>query len=318
MRTFALLLLLAISAHAQKQIAITLDDLPVATYSQNPDPGDIRAQQAITQQVLTALKQHHASATGFVNEIKLNTPGARDAYAAMLQFWLDAGMDLGAHGYSHLYLSDVSLTEYELDFARGTVITPLLTKQAGKTEHYYRFPYNDTGDTRDKHNAFLAFLAGQEYDVAPVTLENDDWMYAHVYDDALRKNGPARAQRVRDAYLAENEQKIAFVEQLSDKEFHHAIPQIADLHVNKLNADCLDALLAQFEQHGYKFITLDAALADPAYATKDPFIGRAGISWLERWAPTLGVKDSFAGDTDPPKWVQDLYKSQTTLPASQR
>jgi peptidoglycan/xylan/chitin deacetylase (PgdA/CDA1 family) len=300
--------LLAISAVAQKQIAISLDDLPVATYSQNPAPDAIHAQQEITRAVLATLEKHHVPAIGFVNEIKVNTLGARDAYAAMLQSWLDAGMELGCHGYSHLYLSDTSLADYEADFARGSVITPLLMQQAGKRERYYRYPFNDTGDTREKRDGFLAYLSEQKYDVAPMTLENDDWMYAALYDQALRNSDAALAGRLRDAYLAENEQKIAFVERVAEEEFHRSIPQIVDLHVNRLNADTLDALLAQYERHGYKFVSLETALADPAYATEDLFIGRGGISWLERWALALGVKDGFRDDTDPPAWVMQMYK----------
>jgi peptidoglycan/xylan/chitin deacetylase (PgdA/CDA1 family) len=312
MRFFALafLLLTASFAGAQKQISITLDDLPVTSYSQNPAPEAVRAQQEITRAVLAALQRHHAPAIGFVNEIKLNTPRARDAYAAMLQSWLDAGMDLGCHGYSHLALSDTPLPAYEADFIRGTVITPLLAQQSGKREHYYRYPYNDTGDTAEKHDGFLDYLAQQGYQPAPMTLENDDWMYAVLYNQALQAGDTPLATRLRDAYLGENEQKIAFVERLAEKEFHREIPQIADLHVNRLNADSLDALLQQYEQHGYKFVSYDAALADPAYARKDTYVSRNGVSWLERWASALGIKDNFSDDTDPPPWVTTMYKAR--------
>jgi peptidoglycan/xylan/chitin deacetylase (PgdA/CDA1 family) len=312
MRFWPFLLLFSAVASAQNQIAITMDDLPVASYSQNPQPDAVRAQQEITQKILATLRKHNAPSTGFVNEIKINTPGARDAYAALLQLWLDAGMDLGCHGYSHLYLSDVSLTAYEADFARGTVITPLLMQQAHKREHFYRYPYNDTGDTREKHVGFLAYLSVQGYDIAPMTLENDDWMYAALYDDALTKHDNALAGRLREGYLAANEKKIAFVEALAQREFHRAIPQVADLHVNRLNADTLDAMLTQFEHHGYKFIALDNALADSAYDTKDAYIGRGGVSWLQRWGPSLGVMNSYDGDPDPPQWVRDAFKNLAT------
>ncbi len=301
--------LAALPVLAQKQIAITLDDLPVATYSQNPEPAAIKAQQEITAQVLAVLRRHHVPAMGFVNEVKMNAPGARDTYAAMLQAWLDAGMELGCHGYSHLALSQTSLEAYEADFARGTVITPLMMKQAGKVERYYRYPFNDTGDTLAKRDGFVAYLAAQGYAIAPMTLENDDWMYAALYDSALAKKDAATAARLREAYLSENALKIAFVEDLGGREFHRAIPQIADLHVNRLNADALDALLTQFEAHGYSFVSLETALGDTAYSTKDAYVGSAGISWLERWAPTLGVKGEYAGDVDPPQWVRKAYKA---------
>ncbi len=293
---------------AQKTIAITLDDLPVSTYSQNPAPEAIRAQQEITQKILSALTSHHAAATGFVNEIKLNTPGARDAYAALLQSWLDAGMDLGCHGYAHLALSATPLAAYEADFYRGTVITPLMMKQAGKREHYFRYPYNDTGDTREKKESFEAFLKDQKYDVAPVTLQNDDWMYSVVYDHEIAQGDAAGTKRLLDAYLDETQRRIAFNEQLSQSEFHRVIPQVLDIHVDALNAQALEALLSQFERDGYKFVSLDNALADPAYKTPDTYVGNGGISWMERWLPSLGKPMDYRGEPGAPAWVLQLYK----------
>jgi peptidoglycan/xylan/chitin deacetylase (PgdA/CDA1 family) len=308
MRYFLLLLLFALPAAAQKSVAITLDDLPVSTYSQNPSPDAIRVQQEITRNILATLTRHHVPATGFVNEIKLNTPGARDAYAAMLQSWLDAGMDLGCHGYAHLALSATPLDAYEADFYRGTVITPLLMKQAGKHEHYFRYPYNDTGDTREKKDSFQAFLKDRQYDIAPVTLQNDDWMYSKLYDGAIAQEDAVAAERLLDAYLDENQRKLVFIEQLSQSEFGRNIPQVLDIHVNSMNAAALDALLTQFERNGYKFVSLDAALADPAYKTPDMYVGNGGISWMQRWLPALGKPIDDLGDPGAPDWVVKAYK----------
>jgi hypothetical protein len=71
--------LFAISAAAQKQIAITLDDLPVATYSQNPAPEAIAAQQEITRSVLASLQKHHVPAIGFMR--RCCNPGWTQAWS---------------------------------------------------------------------------------------------------------------------------------------------------------------------------------------------------------------------------------------------
>ncbi len=292
----------------QKSIAITLDDLPVSSYSQNAAPDAIRAQQEITQEILAALRNHHVPAIGFVNEIKLNTPGARDAYAALLQSWLDAGMDLGCHGYAHLALSATSLNIYEADFYRGTVITPLLMKQTGKREHYFRYPYNDTGDTREKKDSFQTFLKAQQYDIAPVTLQNDDWMYSAIYDRAMSQGNAPGTKRLVEAYLDENQRRLTFNEQLSVSEFQRVIPQVLDIHVSALNAEVLDSMLAQFERNGYKFVSLDVALADPAYRTTDTYVGNEGISWMERWIPSLSKPTEHSAEPGAPDWVVKAYK----------
>ncbi len=140
-------------ASSGKTIALTFDDLPVSTIGQDPSAAAQTRAMEITTKILATLKKHNAPATGFVNEEKLNTPGARDARASLLENWLNAGMELGNHGYSHLQFSNVSLAAYEDDFVRGDVITPLLVKMHGggkAAPHYFRYPFNDTGDTAEK------------------------------------------------------------------------------------------------------------------------------------------------------------------------
>ena len=290
---------------AEKTIAFTFDDLPVSTIGQNPEP-EFRLQASqITAKMLATLKKHSVRATGFVNEMKLNTPGARDFYTGLLEDWLRNGHLLGHHGYSHLQFGEVTLAAYEDDFLHGDVIVPLLLNYRGIKERYYRYPYNDTGDTAEKKYGFLTFMAAHGYAPAPMTFENDDWMYASLYDDALTRKDTASAERLKQEYLAESQRNIAFIEKLSEINFHRQIPQIADLHVNQINADLLDELLTLFERNGYKFISMAEALADPAYKTDDQFVGSDGISWLLRWQPALGIPIDYKDDPEPPKWVQD-------------
>lgn len=293
---------------ATKTIALTFDDLPVSTIGQNPQPEYLERALSITQKILNTLKKHNAPAIGFVNEMKLNTPGARDFYCGLLTDWLAAGHPLGNHGYSHLEFGQVSLQQYEDDFVRGDVITPLLLNYRGITARYYRYPYNDTGDTAQKKEEFLKFLAAHGYKPAPMTFENDDWMYSDLYENAIAKKDTAEMSRLKDAYLRESEQHITFIEMSSEQSFHRQIGQIADLHVNQLNADTLDDLLTLFERHGYRFISMEQALSDPAYKTKDDFVGSEGISWLLRWQLALGEQIDYRGSSDPPQWVQEEYR----------
>lgn len=295
----------ALAQTAEKTIAFTFDDLPVSTIGQNPEPEfQVQASQ-ITAKMLAVLKKHNVRATGFVNEMKLNTPGARDFYSGLLEDWLRNGHLLGHHGYSHLQFGEVTLAAYEDDFLHGNVIVPLLLNYRGIKERYYRYPYNDTGDTEEKKNSFLTFMAAHGYAPAPMTYGNYDWMYASLYDDAMARKDAVLAERLKQEYLVESQRNIDFIEKVSETDFHRQIPQVADLHVNQMNADLLDELLTLFEHKGYKFISLPEALADPAYKTEDQFVGSDGISWLLRWQPALGIPIDYKDDPEPPKWVQD-------------
>jgi len=49
-------------------------------------------------------------------------------------------------------------------------------------------------------------------------------------------------------------------------------------------------------EQGYRFITLDEALKDSAYSSRDIYTGGRGISWLDRWALTQGKTKEFFAD----------------------
>ena len=50
-------------------------------------------------------------------------------------------------------------------------IAPLM-QSAGKEVEFFRFPFNHTGDTEQKHAEQAGDLAGRGYRLAPCTLEN--------------------------------------------------------------------------------------------------------------------------------------------------
>jgi hypothetical protein len=71
------------------------------------------------------------------------------------------------------------------------------------------------------------------------------------------------------------------------------------------------------EQRGCQFVSLDAALADPAYATPDRFEGTAGISWIDRWSVFFGQNADYEHDPDPPDWVMKRFREIRKAAANQ-
>jgi hypothetical protein len=100
---------------------------------------------------------------------------------------------------------------------------------------------------------------------------------------------------------------MEFAEQVSPKIFGREIPQILLIHSNDITADSLDEILTRLAARGYRFVTLDEAMSDPAYQTKVTYVTKHGPTWLFRWSQSKGLDVSFRGDPDPPKWVLDLY-----------
>jgi len=73
--------------------------------------------------------------------------------------------------------------------------------------------------------------------------------------------------------------------------------------------DYLDNLLSMFARNGYKFITIEEALTDDAYSSRDEFYSKAGISWLHRWAKTQGKKkDFFTGEPELEDYITEFAK----------
>ena len=77
--------------------------------------------------------------------------------------WTRPGFDLGNHMYSHPDVNTFTMAQAEEEITHGeTTFAPLLA-QIGKHPEFLRFPYNHTGDTREKHDAIASFMKAHGY-----------------------------------------------------------------------------------------------------------------------------------------------------------
>ena len=280
-----------------RTIAVTVDDLPLA----GPHPDGARCDadyaRSLTDRLVGALVQEGVPAIGFVNE-SAPCPDVRDA---VLRQWLDAGLELGNHTYGHVDINAVSVDSFGVHVERGERATRALLAEAGQTLRYFRHPYLHTGDTPEKRAALDSLLAARGYTVAPVTVDSDEWMWAHAYAAALARGDTAIQARLRTEYLDWIEGVTAHFEARSVAVVGREIPQILLIHANALAADTAAELARRLRARGYRFVSLSDALADPAYRRPDPYVGPRGISWLHRWA------DEIVWEPDAPDWV-DAYR----------
>jgi peptidoglycan/xylan/chitin deacetylase (PgdA/CDA1 family) len=283
-----------------KMLAITVDDLPIG----GPDEG-VAAVEDTNRRIVAALSASKVPAVGFVNEEKLYRDGEVDRRIGILRSWLDAGLELGNHTYSHPDFHKVGRSAYEEEVIRGETVTKRLLAARGRKLRWFRQTFLRTGRTLEDRDALAAWLAARGYVAAPVTIENDDWYFNARYVVALRNGDRELAERIAAAYVEHWTTMLGFYESLTDRLFAREIPQVVLMHANRLNADRLLDVLELFRQRGYAFSTLDAALADPAYRTPDPYAGPWGKSWLQRWALSRGI-DTLGKEPDPPAWVSDL------------
>ncbi|HWA32858.1 MAG TPA: polysaccharide deacetylase family protein, partial [Cyclobacteriaceae bacterium] len=213
----------------------------------------------------------------------------------LLKQWFDNGFELGNHTWSHIDYNTHSPEEFEKDLLKGQEFIDSLYLSKANRIRYFRHPFLHCGDTPVKKSALEKILEKHDYVTAPVTVDNSDWIFARAYDIALEKKDASMQRKLREDYIPYMMSKVKYYESQSTDLFGRNITQILLMHANTINAVCLPDLLAALRRNGFEFVSLAEALKDPAYQTMDNFVGRAGISWIHRWAITQQKPRSFFG-----------------------
>jgi peptidoglycan/xylan/chitin deacetylase (PgdA/CDA1 family) len=297
--------LVALDAQAPtgRRVAITIDDGPVV--NEMTDLGNF---QRITNGLIGSFRVEKVPVTIFINERQLNVPGQRDARAAVVEQWLDAGFEVGNHAYSHKSASNVPVDDFTDDVVKGEVITRALLEQRGQQLLWLRYPYLHSGATAEAHQAIVDFLEKRKYRHAPVTVDYADYTFAGAYTRELRRGNIDVAERIKDAYLDQVDVGFNYAERYSMELYGREIAQILLIHCNELNSVSLRDSIARIRKRGYTFISLEEAMRDEAYARPDTFAGPGG-SWLSRTATVMGKKptpETVAARPVVPKWITEL------------
>ena len=302
-----LLVLFSFAAGAQnppqREIVVTIDDLPAGNASVMTGKEIIE----MTTKLLQTLREQQVPAVGFVNEKKLYKFGEVDDRIKALSLWTDSGFELGNHTFSHTSLNRVRLKEWEEETVRGETVTRLLLAQHNLKLRYFRHPYLDTGRDLQTRREAEAFLVDRGYRIAPVTMDAWDWMYAGVYEDARKRGDTALEQQLVSSYLSYSSEVFDYYEKFSRSLIGYEPAQVLLLHGNWLEADHIGELLDLLRKRGYRFVTLQDALSDPAYGLSDEYVGEEGSNWLDHWAITRGQPPRNTPQF--PQWVIDRSKA---------
>jgi peptidoglycan/xylan/chitin deacetylase (PgdA/CDA1 family) len=284
-----------------RTVALTFDDLPLTGSK------DLAEAQSVNRALLDALKRHHAPAIGFVNEKTVEELGTEKG-KRILEQWVQQGFDLGNHTSSHADLNNIALEQFKQEVVTGESSFRPILAEAGKTPRFLRFPFNHSGDTKEKHDSVAAFLKRRGYEVAACTIDNEDYLFNATYIQMLAKKDDTSAAKLRTEYLAYTAIEIDYYASLHKQIFGREIPQVMLLHANRLNADVLDEILSIFENKQYRFVSLEAAQSDPAYRVPDTFVTKFGPMWGYRWAKELDIRVDGSLESEPPAWIAQYGK----------
>lgn len=300
--------LLTTPALAQaRRVAVTFDDLPFQAAPEVLCSADQTL--ALTRNFLAMLGPLDTHATAFVNEGRMCETIRAEAMPGVLSLWLDAGLELGNHSFSHINIHQTTPEAYLEDVDRGDDITRPLLAARGQSLVWFRHPFLFTGETPEKRAALEAGLAERGYRVAPVTIDNEDWRFGQAYRRAEAEGDAAMMDRIGQAYVQHMAAVLDVVEPYSALLAGGAEPpQVLLLHANSLNQAWYPAIHALFQARGYRFVTLEEAVADPVYQHADGWTRAGGVSWLHRWAAAAGVR--FHPEPDTPQWIVDYAEGR--------
>jgi len=219
---------------AQREIAITIDDLPI----------DNQYFEKISQTLIA----HKAPAIGFVIAQRVNSKNLKD-----LEQFRQNGFLIGSHSYSHLKLRKVSAQEYIHDLTMADkILTPIMT-----TPKYFRYPYLSQGRWNKKYQV-RDYLEKNHYVIAPVTIDAKDSNFNLELMTQQQTNNPEYMSNLKHHYLAYVWKQTIKAEQNYRCNIKK---QILLIHANRLNSYFLNDLLTMYEKKGYRFINFNDALA---------------------------------------------------------
>ena len=287
------------SSQYHRRISITIDDLP-APYD------DIQTICYVRDNLIPKIVNYDIPVVGFVNERKLYVMGEIDERVAVLEQWYDAGIELGNHTFSHIRIDKASVEEYKTDVIRGETVTSWLMGRKRYGLRYFRHPQLRTGPTPEYKAELDKFLRSRGYTVAPITMDNDEYIFGAIYHRARQNTDSEMMVRIASEYLVYMTGIIDHFEETSIEFLDRNINHILLLHANELNADYFDDLIGLLTNKGYEFIPLEDALSDPAYSLPESCSDR-GISWLYRWMIAAGIEPPE--QPRPPEAIMELFNT---------
>jgi peptidoglycan/xylan/chitin deacetylase (PgdA/CDA1 family) len=242
-----------------RRIAVTIDDGPASGTGH-----DLDAFLRIADALRESFVAEQVPAIMFVNERQLHIDGQRDERVDVLNRWLDAGLDLGNHTYSHPNLNEVTLTRYLDDIIKGEVISRSLLEARNRTLVWFRYPFLASG-SGETAQAVEEFLAARGYRIAPVSVDYADYRFAGFHSQHLRAGDQQKADEQFATMLQTLDAAFTRAEMRSVDVLGYELPQTLLIHCNEMNALTLPTTIQRIRDRGYTFISLDEAMKDPAY-----------------------------------------------------
>lgn len=290
-----------------RKLAIGFVGIPPLDRTANP-PKD---SDATARLLIQELKEHKVPAIGFLTG-SMVSDGEKlyPVRANIAKMWVSAGFELGVGGFKHVWLSKTPTDEYIANIEKNEKVARQILGENGQQPKYFSYPFLNTGKSVEDKAKVEAWLGSRGYSSVKYTIDNNEWMYSYAYDMARNDNDIHTMAEIREAYLAYMGRMFDHFEAYSQDLFGRDIPQTMVLTPSRLITDTADDFFAVVSKRGYTFVSIEDAQSDPAYKTKEDFVGDAGISWFERWTMAKGNRLRQEPEVD--RLVQKIWDERQT------
>ena len=240
---------------SQREIAITIDDLPFVGSDSNNE-GNLKRTHDRFMKIMQSLIDNHVPATGFIIAGAIGK-----GQWQLLEAFRNEGFELGNHTYTHANLNRISSEKYMDEIARADQkLAPVMTQPK-----YFRYPYLAEGKGATKQ-AIQDFLTENQYTVAPVTIDSKDYLFnERLLHVSWRERNQYLAQ-MKQEYLDYIWKETIMAEKRSS---HGSGKQILLVHANLLNSHFLGDVIRMYKKNGYRFISLNEALTPSVSTAKE-------------------------------------------------
>ncbi|MEE2822886.1 MAG: polysaccharide deacetylase family protein [Acidobacteriota bacterium] len=280
------LVVVALSGHVtwieaqtpDRNIALTFDDLP----SLGP-LGYWRPRQ-ISRPVLRTLANHPIQAAGFVVGEKIDDDSSN---FVVIEDWALQGHILGNQTYADVDLNELDANDFLEYVADGQNYLRRLSRAFKFDYRYLRFPFLHQGNTKRNKERVSKALDKADYKIAHVTVKTSDYRFNQFYIE--REGDPEKLSELKTLYLEHITRALEYAESQSEAVFGRNINHIVWLRCGIATAQFLEDLIAQLHNRGYQLISFKEALSDPAFQTKESYVGPLSLSFIDRVAATRGL-----------------------------
>lgn len=247
------LFLTTATAHAEKRIALSFDDVP-------RQKGAYFSPDERSKKLIAALKKAKVrGAVFFVNPGKLFDPDGEGGEKRIAAY-VKAGHAIANHSNTHLMLSKTNANDYlaDIDAAEAWL------KGRRGYRPWFRFPFLDEGrQDKIKRDAIRAGLKERGLQNGYVTAEASDWNIEALTVEAKAAGKTFFMDDLRDYYVTLHLDAANAYDAIAIKTIGRSPAHVMLLHETDIAALFIGDLVAALRNDGWKIITADEAYADP-------------------------------------------------------